>query len=218
MSIKKALLAASVLAAVAAVSPAAMAADETAGFKAGDILVRGRLLAVLPSISSNVSDIYGHVDASNSLEPEIDATYFFTPHVSVEAIGAITRHHLVDKDSKAGNVDLGRVTLLPPTVTAQYHFLPDQKFNPYVGAGINYTIFFDAETPSGSAAKTVQYENHFGTALQIGADYHIQGNWYANVDVKHIFLSTRAKINGGAIIAAVDVDPTVVGLGVGYKF
>lgn len=193
--------------------------DNDAGFHAGDIMVRGRALTVLPTVDNGpVSVIGGNVNASTSVEPEADISYFFTPNISAEAIAAITRHHITDENSKLGNVDLGRVTLLPPTVTAQYHFLPTDLVNPYLGAGVNYTAFLDHELPAGGAVTSIHYDNGFHTAIQAGADFHLQGNWYANLDVKHIFLTTHAKINGGAIGGDVSIDPTIVGLGLGYKF
>ena len=146
------------------------------------------------------------------------STYFFTPNVAVEAIGAVTRHHLTDSGATIGNVDLGHVSLLPPTITGQYHFLPTAAINPYVGAGVNYTFFFDPTLPSGAAVHKISYENNWGGALQAGFDYHIANNWYANFDVKHLFLSTKAKINGGAITSNVTLDPTIAGIGIGYKF
>ena len=188
------------------------------GFQVGDIMVRMRALAVVPDVTSNVSTIHGNVDASTSFEPEADISYFFTQNIAVEAIAAITRHHLTDNGSTLGNVDLGRVSLLPPTVTAQYHFLPKELVNPYLGAGINYTVFFDSSLPAGGAVTKIKYENNFGTAIQAGADFHVQGNWFLNVDAKHLFLSTTAKINNNAIIGKVNLDPTIVGLGIGYKF
>lgn len=193
------------------------AADSSPGFHAGDIMVRGRVLTVRPSVDSSVSTIGGQVNASASFEPEADVTYFFTPTIAVEAIAAVTRHHLTDRHSSLGNVDLGHVSLLPPTVTAQYHFLPTERFNPYLGAGINYTVFFDHDLPAGGVARKIHYDNEFGAAIQAGADFQVQGNWYVNVDVKHIFLTTHAKING-TIGANVSLDPTIVGVGIGYKF
>ena len=196
-------------------STAAQAADDYAGFQAGDIMLRGRVLAVMPTVTSKVSVIGGQVDASQSVVPELDVSYFFTKNISAELIAAISRHHLRDEGP---NVDLGRVTLLPPTLTAQYHFLPTAPVNPYLGAGVNYTMFFDHELPKGGAATSIHYDNTFAPAIQAGADLHIQGNWYANIDIKHIFLDVRAKVNGGAIKANVSLDPTIVGFGVGYKF
>jgi len=219
MNIKKQAVFASVMTVATILAYAAAHADDAyKGFQAGDILVRGRFLAVMPNVSSSVSGIGGTVDASSSFEPEADATYFFTPNVAVEAIAAVTRHHLVDGGSSLGNVSLGHVSLLPPTITGQYHFLPKESLNPYVGAGVNYTFFFDPTVPDGGAVKKITYENNWGGALQAGFDYHIAGNWFANVDVKHLFLSTKAKINGGAITGNVSLDPTIAGVGIGYKF
>lgn len=217
MSIKRMALTAVTLLAATAGMPA-QAEEAYKGFQAGDIMVRGRGLMVLPTVSSSVSAIGGDVDASMSFEPEVDVSYFFTPNISVEAIAAITRHSIKDKGSSIGDVDLGKVTLLPPTVTLQYHFMPDQAFSPYLGAGVNYTVFFNSTLPAGSAATSIHYDNGFGAAIQAGVDYHIKGNWFLNFDIKHIFLTTTAKINGGAIKADVSLDPTIVGFGIGYKF
>lgn len=194
------------------------AAEPYKGFQSGDILVRGRALAVMPAVTSTVKPIGGQVSASTSFEPEVDVTYFFTPNIAAELIAAVTRHHLKDRGSSLGNVDLGRTTMLPPTLTAQYHFQPAEAFKPYVGAGVNYTVFFDSETPAGGVVNRIAYQNSFGTVIQAGFDYHIQGNWFLNVDVKHVFLETKAKINGGAVNAYVSLDPTIAGIGIGYKF
>jgi outer membrane protein len=106
---------------------------------------------------------------------------------------------------------------LPPTLTAQYHFMPKSAFSPYIGAGVNYTWFYDAKAP-GSTVKNISYKDNFGTVLQAGFDYNIEGRWYLNVDVKQIFLNTDATINGGAIKADVDLDPLLIGVGLGYRF
>lgn len=215
---RKAARALALLFTLTALGASAQAEEAYKGFQAGDILVRGRGIVVLPNVSSSVSAIGGEVDASTSWEPEADISYFFTPNIAVEVIAAVTRHHMSDKNSSLGNVDLGHVSLLPPTITAQYHFMPESRWKPYLGAGLNYTAFFDSTLPAGSAATQISYENGFGAAIQAGIDVHVDGNWYINLDVKHIFLTTRAKINGGAIIGDVSLDPTIVGFGIGYKF
>lgn len=196
-------------------------AAEAGAFKAGDILVHVRGVAVLPNTSTDFisgSVNSGHVEASQSVVPEIDASYFFTPNISAELIAATTRHHLVAKGTSAGNIDLGRVSLLPPTLTAKYHFMTDKAVIPYLGAGINYTYFFNHDTVPGSAATSIRYKNGWAPAFQAGADVHLTGNWYANVDVKYVMIDTSAKINGGAINADVQLNPVLLGVGLGYKF
>ncbi len=199
-------------------SSAAMADDDAdVGKTAGSFMVRLRGLSIMPETSSSISAIGGHVDASDTFNPELDASYFFTDHIAVEAIAATTRHRVTAKGTAAGDVDVGMVRLLPPTVTLQWHFFPHEKISPYVGAGVNYTWFFDTSVPN-TPVKKVSYDDTFGEAIQAGIDYNISGRWYLNVDVKQLFLNTTAKLNGGAVVAKVDLNPTIVGAGIGYRF
>jgi outer membrane protein len=191
-----------------------------ATFKAGDFMVRVRGLGVLPDVSSKVSaPVGGKVDISNDFIPEVDFSYFVTPNFSLELIAGTSRHSVTDKGSVVGDTQMGTVRLLPPTLTAQWHFLPNERINPYVGAGINYTIFYDAK--NGSQHSGIRYDDNFGYALQAGVDVNITGNWYANLDVKKIFLKTTAHVSAAKAIpttAKVDIDPWIVGIGIGYKF
>ena len=52
----------------------------------------------------------------------------------------------------------------------------------------------------------------------IGADFRITNRLYANVDVKYLWINTDVDINGGAIKADVNVNPFIVGVGMGYRF
>ncbi len=148
---------------------------------------------------------------SNSYVPELDATYFFTPNIAAELIAAVSPHRV----STRNGVDAGDVWLLPPTLTLQYHFTQLDSVKPYVGAGVNYTHFFGANAGSLTNPK---YDDSFGAALQAGADIPLGNNWYANLDVKKIYIDTTARFSNSAVRANVDIDPWVVGVGVGYKF
>jgi outer membrane protein len=211
-----AMLALGGMAILATVDPTA-AQELTTGKHAGDIMLRVRGLGVIPEPSSSISAIGGHIAASDTAVPEIDGTYFFTDNIAAELIAATTRHHITAKGTTLGDVDVGKVRLLPPTLTGQYHFMPQERFSPYLGTGINYTWFFDTLVP-GNPVSSVSYSNGFGAVIQAGFDYNLAGNWYLNFDVKQIFLNTTAKLNGGAIRADVDLNPTLISLGVGYKF
>lgn len=193
--------------AVASLSSPVLASDD---FKAGDWMLRTRVLGVVPHESSDMS-IAAKVKVDDSVVPELDLTYFFTPNISAELIAAVTPH---DIKTNTG-VDAGSSWLLPPTLTLQYHCTKHEKVKPYVGAGINYTHFFNEDAGS---LNSVKYDDSFGGALQAGVDVHIRDNWYANVDVKKVFISTTAKFSPSGITADVDIDPWLVGVGVGYKF
>lgn len=191
-----------------ALSGAAMAADD---FKAGDWMLRARVLGVVPQESSTLTGAAGDIKVDNSVVPELDVSYFFTPNISAELIAAVTPH---DVKTSAG-VDAGSSWLLPPTITLQYHFTQLECMKPYVGAGVNYTHFFNADA---GALNSVKYNDSFGAALQAGVDVPIRGNWYANFDVKKVFINTTAKFSPSGIRADVDIDPWLIGVGVAYKF
>ena len=111
-------------------------------------------------------------------------------------------------------VDLGAVRLLPPTLTAQYHFTDLGKWKPYLGAGITYAYFYDSDHPGYGSVK---YDSTFGFAMQAGVDYKLKEKWYLNADVKKILLSTDVTVND-TIKAKAQLNPWVFGFGVGYRF
>lgn len=208
--LKKTLLSATAI--VACALPFAASAKE-----AGDLLVRARAIYVMPDESADIS-IGGKPAIDNSVMPELDFSYFFTDNIAVELILAVTPHDVAVTGTDIGDVDAGDVTLLPPTLTLQYHFMPKEKMSPYVGVGINYTKFFDADVPSGGVITDIDYDSSFGLALQVGIDYAINDRWLINVDVKKIWINTDVSINAGAVTADVDIDPWIFGFGFGYRF
>ena len=189
--------------------------DEFKPKSAGDFVIRARGIAMVPDESTSTSDIgSGHGELNNDYVPEVDFSYFITDNIAVELIAATTKH---DLDWKNPDVDLGSVWLLPPTVTVQYHFMPKERFSPYIGAGLNYTLFYNEKA---GAAQSISYDNSIGYALQAGFDYAISGPWSMNVDVKKVFLDTKvtADLGAGPVKVDADLDPWVFGIGVGYRF
>ncbi len=197
--------------------PAAQA-QTAPSFQPGDVLIHLRAIGVLPeNFSSSVSAIGGHVHATDQPAPEIDLSYFLTSHVSVEAIAASTRHEVSASGTAIGKVDVGSIWVLPPTITLQYHLAPIGGFSPYAGAGVTVAFFYDSHA-AGPTVTKIGYNTGVGPALDAGFDYSLGGAWYANFDVKQIFVNTEARINHSTIIAKTSLSPTVVGAGIGYLF
>lgn len=86
--------------------------------------------------------------------------------------------------------DLGSVNLLPPTLTAQWHFKPVQTFDPYVGAGAAFVLgmgrSLTAQVAGGRAIRIDR--NSFGGVLQAGVDINLKDKWLLNVDVKKLIV------------------------------
>ena len=181
-------------------------------------LIRARLLSVVPDDeSSTITTIGGKAAVDDAITADVDFSYFFTDNVAAELTLTVSPHDVEAKNTSAGKLDLGDVKLLPPTLTLQYHFIPDGKIRPYVGAGVNYTIFFDEEAGD---AVGIDYDDAFGLALQAGVDIAIDEHWALNFDVKKIWLETDVSVDalGTTVKADVDIDPWLFGVGLGYRF
>lgn len=182
-------------------------------------LVRVRALGVTPDDeSSTITLIGGNAEVDDAITLDLDITYFFTDHLAAELVLAVANHDVEAVNTVLGNVDLGDVWLLPPTLTLQYHFLPDNNIRPYVGAGINGTLFFGED--EGDVATSIDYDASFGFALQAGTDIAINDNWAINIDVKKVYLDTEVEVGalGLTLETDVDIDPWLIGVGIAYRF
>ncbi len=196
--------------------------------------VRLRGVGVIPNESANIGIIGGGVDISTTFIPELDFTYFFTKNIAAELILGTSKHNVKTTGSNltavglppSVDVDLGSVMLLPPTLTAQYHFFPSQGAfaKPYVGAGINYTIFYNVK--SGGVVYGIEYKNKASFALQAGSDFNLNDDIFINVDIKYLFLKTDVTVDASNLVggntldipAEVKINPLLIGVGVGYRF
>ena len=238
---KKSLL---VLALAAAFSPMLAQAE------AGDWVVRMRATNINPSENSKLGEktasayntatanaLYGSTSANLQVDsntiPELDISYYVTKNIALELILALGTKHDVKTSSNGTGATLlsrklGEVNLLPPTLTAQWHFNPDQTFDPYVGAGVSYVRAMDngltASTSAGAAPIRID-RNSWGPAIQAGFDVNFKDGWLVNFDVKKIWFDTDVKLDAAALgvsgyrkIDNLDIDPLVVSVGFGKKF
>lgn len=189
---KKSLLALAMIAAL----PASALADNW--------MMRVRAIDIAPDVSSSLAGL----DVSSEWVPEIDFTYFVTPNIGVELILGTARH-----EATLNGASLGKLNHLPPTVTLQYHFNPTPTIKPYVGAGVNYTRFYNIDLAPGLSVG----KNSFGGALQLGVDIAVTKNGYINLDVKKIWIDTDVKSNG-VKLTNLEIDPVVWGIGYGFRF
>jgi outer membrane protein len=211
----KKMMAAAMALAVAA-TPAL--AQDVRGKRAGDIVLGAGVIGVFPHAGGSTT-IGGTPHASATATPQLDLSYFLTPNFAVNVIAATTRHDVDVRNLGGGaRVDLGRVWLLPPTVTLQYHPFATSRLSPYFGAGVNYTVAYGEGGRRSPGITQVDIENAWGFALNAGVDYEIAPNWLANVDVKRLWLRPDVSVNNGAVRGHAELDPWIVGASVRYRF
>ncbi len=168
-------------------------------------LVRAGISQVEPK--SNNGSLGGGVAVDRQVGPSLNVAYFFSPNIAVDVLGALPFEH----DISIGGVHAGSTKHLPPTVSLQYHFLPDAAIQPFVGVGANYTFFMDEKLGG------VKLKDSFGVAAQIGVDVPLNQQWRVGFDARYIDIDTTAKL-GGVDIGDVHIDPMVYSLNMGYRF
>jgi outer membrane protein len=192
-------------------------AATTPGFLS-NVMIRGRLIGVFPDSSAHLS-VPGSAHVGKSIVPEVDVSYFFTPNFAVETICCVT-HHKVDGRGALAGVKIGDSWVIPWTLMGQYHFTNFGRFKPYVGVGVNYSMFF-SDDANGPTIRRFKVRDSVGVAGQIGFDYMIDDHWAINVDLKKIYMRPKVKVttgDGGTITGRAKIDPWIAGVGVAYRF
>lgn len=177
--------------------------------QAGDWLWRVGVHNVRPK-SDNHTVV--NVDAAASLT--FSATYMLTPQWAVEVLGGLPFKHDIRLN---GGGKVGSAKHLPPTVSLQYHFNPDGALRPFLGAGVNYTLFFDEKTRGALADSSLKLRDSWGLAAQAGVDIQLNEDWFATIDGRWMDIDTRARVDG-ASIGTVEIDPYAFGLAIGRRF
>ncbi|TDR31788.1 OmpW/AlkL family protein [Hydromonas duriensis] len=178
---------------------------------AGDLIVRGRLSLLHSSRGDNGLLPRTNTSLDSDPMPELDVTYMMTKNIGAELSLGLTR---VELKTDLGN--LGSVGAAPPTLTLQYHFSPDKKIRPYVGAGLNYTYFHNNDLNLHGKSIGIDKQG-VGLALQVGTDVMINDKYFFNADVKYLTISTDAHI-GSKSLGTLKANPWVFGIGIGRRF
>ena len=185
-----------------------LAATSTWTYAGNALDVSLGLVSIRPDIESPVVG----VSATNETKPILNLTYYLNENLALNTAAGITRHTF-----SAGGAVLGKASMAPFHLMFQYHFMPKSDFNPYVGAGIHHTVFFDK---SGTTFDTLRgFPADTGGVLQVGFDYAINKDYFFNFDVKKFYLKTDVLPGGGgAKIETLTLDPLLVGIAVGRHF
>lgn len=206
-----------------------MVSTSTMAYEAGDILIKGGAALVAPNEDSEAFPVIGdEAKVNDDTQLGLTLTYMYTDKIGIELLAATPFQHEVKASGGVLNgVDVASIKHLPPTLTLNYYFADsNSKIQPYVGAGINYTVIFDedarSELEGGPAGKTdVDLDNSWGLAFHAGIDYELNNRWSLNASYWYLDIDTEAtlKTTGvGTLKADVDIDPDVYMVGVSYKF
>ncbi len=185
------------------------------------------------SISANLQ-----VDSGTSMV--FGATYMLSRRFAVDLLLAAPFTHEIDLtgsvtigSSAALPLDFGQIAEvkhLPPTLSLQYHFAPEARLQPYVGVGVNWTTFTSEELNDivinvdgdeinlGPLGSTLDVDDSFGVAGQLGLDWEFAENLLLNLDIRYIEIQPDISIDGAEAPESLKIDPFVYSVNIGYRF
>jgi outer membrane protein len=188
---------------------AAATATSASAQSQGDITLGLGIASVIPK-SGNGTLAGGAADIGNDVRPSITAEYFVRDNLGIEILAATPFEHDINI---SGVGYAGTTKQLPPTLSLNYHFPTNSAFKPYIGAGVNYTAFFQEE----SALGTLELEDGFGLAVQVGMDYQLNDRAALRANLRWIDIDSDVTLDG-AYIGKAEIDPYVLNLAYVVKF
>lgn len=198
----------------------AQAAETTETTAPKPWMIRVRALNLGPANKSDAFTALGTnfgkdaVHVSSKTFPEFDFSYSFSSKWSAELVLTYPQEHDV---TLVGVGKIGKVTHLPPSLVAQYHFtVPKCPCEPYIGLGVNYTRITSAHLAVGATKLGIERDS-FGCVFNIGADYKIGENLYLNLDYKRANIGFDVRA-GSSKLTTADLNPNLISVGLGMRF
>ncbi|WP_152562822.1 MULTISPECIES: outer membrane protein OmpW [unclassified Serratia (in: enterobacteria)] len=190
----------------------------------GDFLFRAGTATVRPNAGSDNVLGQGSFGVNNNTQLGLTVGYMVTDNIGVELLAATPFKHKVSLQGSAVSGDIASVKHLPPTLMAQYYFGDKQdKLRPYLGLGLNYTMFFDEKfNDYGKSAglSNLDLKNSWGVAGAAGLDYNLDNNWMLNMSVWWMNIETDVRFDAGDQHQSINtrLNPVVFMFGAGYRF
>jgi outer membrane protein W/outer membrane protein OmpA-like peptidoglycan-associated protein len=218
------------LAVAAALALPVTAQAQEGTWEPGKWLFRVGLSQINPENENlDVSGVFGAdtwVVVDSDVSPTATVEYMITKNIGTELLVAWPFTHGIDLKTPGGNSRVGNVDVLPPVLSLNWHFNPNGMWRPYVGAGINYTMFSGEETRGPISGTRLSLDDSIGAAGQVGIDIG-EREWFLNLNVRYIDMSSDAELRGvddgegGTTtldLGSVDLNPMIYGVHVGYRF
>ena len=220
------------IALVAALAGGSMMAQ---AYQKGDFVLRLGAVNVDPDSDSDAINLPGvptlHAEVDDDTQFGIIPMYMVTDHVGIELLAATPFEHNITLQGQGVNVKAGSTKHLPPTISAQWYPRGGKDgWQPFLGVGVNYTIFFDEETDKelddtlnailGATQTKLDLDNSFGLSAQAGVDIPLYKDWALSLAVWYIQIDTNAKVSTdvGNVQFKTDIDPFVYHIGIAHRF
>ncbi len=145
-------------------------------------------------------------------------SYYFNDHIAVEGWGAATKFdHRV---TTTADGKIGTVSSQPYAVSAQYHFRDgNASVRPFVGLGYfeNNIDHEDQDNIGPYADNHIGMTTPKGPMATVGVDLNFTPHLFARADARYMHGGSDIAVDG-AKVGEADLNPVVIGVGVGARF
>src|SRR5688500_48290 len=178
-------------------------------------------------------DTIEDVDDLSDVEVEFDSEQGYGLGVNVfwsDRISTEFAAHVLEPDLTLRSTDptiplsvFGSLEMIPITATLQFHFAPEGRFDPYIGAGAAWVLFDEVTDASLDAidVDSIAFDDDFGFVVNAGVSIGLTELIAINLDAKYVPVSSAARaVIAGVPGDAVDVDinPTILSAGLSLQF
>jgi outer membrane protein len=148
--------------------------------------------------------------------PTLSGSWYVNDNIAVELWGAAGKF---DHRVKLDGAKAGTISQQPVALSGQYHFgTHDQAIRPYVGLGYYESNVNDEDfDPALTGDRHVGVGTPKGAIASAGVDFNINERWFARADARYMQGDADVKL-AGEKIGEVQLDPWVVGVGIGTRF
>lgn len=204
-------------------------------YEKGDFVLRLGAVNVDPDADSSNIDLPGvptlHTEVGDDTQFGIIPMYMVTDNVGIELLAATPFENDITLNGQGVNLNAGSTKHLPPTITAQWYPRGGKTgWQPFLGFGVNYTVFFDEKTDQelddalgailGSTTASLDLDDSFGLAAVAGMDIPFAEHWALSLAVWYVDIDTNATVSTdvGDVKFKTDITPFVYHVGIAHRF
>jgi len=98
-------------------------------------------------------------------------------------------------DFEGPPVSFGELKMIPITGTLQFHFAPNGRFDPYIGAGVAYVLFDNLKSRDDLGDidfDSINFEDDYGYVANVGFSFDMTPSIALNVEGKYVPIESAA--------------------------
>ena len=210
------------IAAALAFAPAAFAQDDTSTTSTTTADTPSKRFAIVAGYAhlvpkSDPGNVLGaKADLDGGGAPTLSGSWYVNDNIAVELWGAAGKF---ENDVNLDNGARGSIEQQPVALSGQYHFgTSAQPIRPYVGLGYYQSNINEEKfDPALTGGRHVGFGTPKGAIASAGVDFNINERWFARADARYMQGDADVKL-AGTKIGEVQLDPWVVGVGIGTRF